>query len=121
MYKDPERQRAYCREHYKNNKEAYAESKKKTLPARRKRNRVYVARLKLEAGCSKCSYNEHPAALDYHHTKDKNMSIARLAARQVSLKTLDKEIAKCVVLCANCHRVEHAPVSQLVELQHLKC
>lgn len=62
---------------------------------------------------TKCAYcdEKHPACLDFHHTGDKDASIADLANR----KTLSKqqksailaEMQKCIVLCSNCHRKLH--------------
>jgi len=51
----------------------------------------------------------NPTTLDFHHkdpnTKDFNISNA--ISRRSSVENLDKEIAKCIVLCANHHRIRH--------------
>ena len=65
---------------------------------------------KLSKGCEKCGYKDSPFALDFHHkdpkTKDKNVSFwFKTSYKQ--LKKIKKEWKKCMVLCANCHRVEH--------------
>lgn len=67
--------------------------------------RKEVDDIKLSRGCMDCGYNTHPAALDFDHRPgtDKVCNVARLteAAREV----LYAEIAKCDVVCANCHRI----------------
>lgn len=63
--------------------------------------------MKSEAKCSKCGFS-HPAALHYHHDKgNKKARVAALVAKSSSMKGVLAEIAKCVVLCANCHAIEH--------------
>lgn len=58
--------------------------------------------------CSKCNEN-HPGCLDFHHkdSSTKESGIARMLHDTKSKSTLLKEIAKCEVLCANCHRKHH--------------
>ena len=73
-----------------------------------KKNKEYLASIKRERGCSKCGFNKHSAALDFHHVKDKKHNISRIARSGVAQNVLDKEIKKCIILCANCHRIEHA-------------
>jgi len=60
---------------------------------------------KIKRGCSKCGYDEHPTALEWHHTnpENKNRSVSRLIKDRYSEETIAKEVEKCVVLCANCH------------------
>jgi hypothetical protein len=72
---------------------------------RRQEIRTYVAIRKLTLGCSICGYKEHPAALDWHHTDDNKESIVGLCD---SISAADREMEKCIVMCANCHRVHHA-------------
>ena len=60
---------------------------------------------KCQQGCLRCGYDKHGAALDFHHAdsnKERRITIG-------SWKTSKgmAEIAKCVILCANCHRVVH--------------
>lgn len=56
--------------------------------------------------CRRCGFNEHPAALHFHHEtpgfKDFNVSEGTH-----SLKKVLKEAAKCILLCANCHAIVH--------------
>ena len=60
--------------------------------------------MKLSSGCIKCGYNRSAVALDWHHLGDKEDPVS-------DCKTwvkFNKEVGKCVVLCANCHREAHA-------------
>lgn len=58
-------------------------------------------------GCCKCGYNKNLAALDFHHTKEKTYVISNLIWKQNSIKKLQEELDKCIVLCSNCHRELH--------------
>ncbi len=76
--------------------------------ASRRRFRVLIDRvsaIKLAAGCADCGYREHPAALDFDHAgSEKTANVSRL----IRLSPWDRiaaEIAKCEVVCANCHRI----------------
>jgi hypothetical protein len=69
---------------------------------------AWVGRIKVESGCSRCGYNKHSEALDFHHIGPKSISVSTAALAGASLRRIMKEIKQCIVLCANCHRVEHA-------------
>ena len=62
---------------------------------------------KLSHGCAVCGYNSNTVALDFDHIdpNTKLFNIGRSRAK-VSLEALWKEVAKCQVLCANCHRIK---------------
>ena len=62
----------------------------------------------LKTKCNRCSEN-HPATLQFHHT-DPNVKEFCLSDAHKNgwndQRILD-EIAKCEILCANCHAKEH--------------
>jgi hypothetical protein len=63
--------------------------------------------------CTRCGYARSLAALHFHHLDPATKSFT-LAARGVSrsLAAARAEVAKCVLLCANCHaEVEEAAAS----------
>jgi hypothetical protein len=71
--------------------------------------REYVDSIKLSRGCTDCGYAEHPAALDFDHRPGTH-KVAGIAA-MITTATFDElviEIAKCDVVCANCHRIRGA-------------
>ena len=70
-----------------------------------KARREKLNQIKLEKGCSRCGYNKHPAALHFDHRDhtQKTFNISQDPKR--SWKSIEEEIAKCDVLCANCHSV----------------
>jgi hypothetical protein len=75
---------------------------------RRRQGRELLRTLKLEKGCARCGYREHASALDLHHTSRSTKSFNITQALSRSLTRLAAEAEKCIVLCANCHRIEHA-------------
>ena len=71
------------------------------------RNRQLVAYYKKEGGgcCQKCGYDKSIPALDFHHIskeqKERNpVTVIISNNHEITVKELDK----CVLLCANCHR-----------------
>lgn len=69
--------------------------------------------------CQLCDYNKYPGALEFHHLdpneKDFNISKARLLSFNLEIK---KELDKCILLCANCHREVHNDPSVLNALSN---
>lgn len=68
--------------------------------------RKYVEEYKKQKCCSKCGDKRH-YVLDFHHTEDKIFNISNGCQRGISEETLQKEMDKCILLCANCHRELH--------------
>lgn len=89
----------------------YEKNKKKQIgwvKQRRDARRKWVSEYKAETKCATCP-EAHPACLQFHHPdpKKKDGSISNLCHNGWSLEWLKKEIAKCQVLCANCHLKLH--------------
>jgi hypothetical protein len=73
------------------------------LSPRRARNLVIV-RAALEAtGCVDCG-NRDLLALEFDHLRDKSFGVTKGIFDECSVGRLLAEIAKCEVVCANCHR-----------------
>lgn len=77
------------------------------------RNYEYVSNIKENSKCIVCG-EDHIACLVFHHRNPKEkkfqVSLGKYGTR--SIKTIQEEIDKCDVMCANCHRKlhYHAPV-----------
>lgn len=69
---------------------------------------IWLLEIKKNLCCSRCG-ETHPATLDFHHRvpSDKKYNISAMAHRGISQEKILAEIAKCDVLCANCHRILH--------------
>ena len=55
--------------------------------------------------CQICGYNKCMGALDFHHLDPttKKYTITRIMGRK--WENIVPELNKCVLLCANCHRI----------------
>jgi hypothetical protein len=97
-----EQQRKYAKAHYAANRELYATRNK----ARRAKRMEALNKIKAERGpCVDCGVVFHPYAMDFDHTgNDKVADVSDLIQRAGWQRVLD-EIAKCELVCANCHRV----------------
>jgi 5-methylcytosine-specific restriction endonuclease McrA len=78
---------------------------------KRRRNTIdLISRWKKIKGCALCGYKDHACALQLDHldpsTKDTYLSKNRRAYNpNWNRKRLKQELAKCQILCANCHSV----------------
>jgi len=69
------------------------------------KNKEEYRQRKIDEGCSICGYNKCATSLHYHHTdpKTKVISICRAYTSNWKKERIDKELAKCILVCANCH------------------
>ncbi len=90
----------------------------KTYRYQKKRRRVVKAHLVSARGgmCEDCGYASHLNALEFHHLDPttKKFTISTYTA-QFDLARLEAESAKCVLVCANCHRIRHVPPARAGE------
>jgi len=92
----------YSREHYIRN----SEKVRKRAAELKRDKRLEWNEFKSTLNCTNCGFN-HPAVLDFHHVDRKNKKSVHLLARNGNYKLAREEIKKCIVLCANCHRILH--------------
>lgn len=103
-YIDPQDRRDAWNRWYRKNKKKQV----KTVKARRASITKWIVEHKATLKCATCE-ESHPSCLQFHHKnpEEKDLSIANAAANGWSINRIKREMAKCVVLCANCHFKEH--------------
>jgi hypothetical protein len=92
----------YKQEHYRIHRRRYidqAKRRKKALAAERLR---YLLAYLREHPCVDCGESD-PVVLEFDHLRDKKFGIAQ-GIRDREWQSVLDEIAKCEVVCANCHR-----------------
>lgn len=72
--------------------------------ARARAVKAWIADFKMSNGCVDCGYAAHPAALDIDHMEGKTANISSL--KSIEAVKAEVERHKCVVRCANCHRIK---------------
>lgn len=77
----------------------------------RARLRKVAAILALGGECSECGYNANLMALVFHHRNpaEKVFEINAHYLANRSQASIDAEVAKCDLLCSNCHLEHHNP------------
>jgi hypothetical protein len=107
-YKDPQKrkeyQKNYVKQHYLDNKEIYKQRAKES----NKRYVQWFKEIKNSLVCTKCGENR-PACIEFHHPEHskKETTVATMIRKQWSRKRVLEEIAKCEILCSNCHKDFH--------------
>ena len=101
--------KAYLKKHYKENTEYYKEKAKVHNKRYQAKARKAIYEFKLSNPCEHCGI-EDPRVLEFNHTdpSTKKYNVAEMVKSGHSVNSILDEIAKCVVLCANCHRIETA-------------
>ena len=121
--KNKERIVEYNRNRYKENKEKLLEYQKEyrqknrdtiTLKSRNKRRARLEEAVELLGGkCSKCNLVFDPVCYDFHHVNPSEKDLTIGENMLISKTKLFNEIKKCVLLCANCHRLTHKEIKDV--------
>jgi len=99
----------YDKRRYKNNPKYFRDNALKIREKRVEWFQKYKSTLK----CEICGESD-PIVLDFHHNDpaEKKYLVSNMVRDGNSLDTIKNEIAKCIVLCCNCHRKIHAKYSE---------
>lgn len=114
--KDPEARRKHHRE-YMRRYLADPENRQKHMARIRRNDSRYrreVAKALSQfrsSGCRKCGELTQ-CCLDAHHRNpaEKDFTLAVAKRRKLALSKVISELAKCICVCANCHRKIHAGI-----------
>jgi hypothetical protein len=114
---DPEKYKNQWHVWYSMNKakrQRYAQKRRQNPNTPRNMIARIINRLKKE--CSSCGFNEHPAALDFHHRNRRSdqINVTMQSVYKYGWHRVIAELSHCNVLCANCHRMIHAVNSTIV-------
>lgn len=116
----PGQRKSSCKECTKNNKKLWADKNKNHIKAYNHDKRILYNKRLLQyltdKTCVDCGEND-PIVLDFDHTHNKTCNVSFLIAGRWSWENILKEIEKCVIRCANCHRRKTAKERQTVKLK----
>jgi 5-methylcytosine-specific restriction endonuclease McrA len=94
----------YQKEWYEKNKERHKANVAAIRRVRIRRNRVIIEAAK-SAPCMDCGRKFPPYVMDFDHVVGTKRGTIASWYVSISEKALLEEIAKCEVVCANCHRI----------------
>ena len=112
----------YCREcnkirsrqYYKDNYESHRQTMRDKNQKIRDRNKTFVDEQK-SGPCLDCKKKYPPYVMDFDHLGDKFDNVATMVREGYSIEKLIEEIAKCELVCSNCHRIRtHNRLASLV-------
>ena len=95
------------REYYSNKPDIHKRETKKNKLRYQRELQKFIFDYLLENHCANCG-ETNPVYLEFDHLRDKEACVSHAVSRVWSIKRVKKEIDKCQVLCANCHRMKTA-------------
>lgn len=83
--------------------------------------RKWIRKYKLERGCADCGYRDNAAALQFDHLPGHKKEFRIAENTNTNIDALKAEIAKCEVVCANCHciRTEQRRLNDVRQVQSI--
>ena len=96
----------YNTQYYRKNKARHAKGRAESRKARRI-DRIEAVQKAKDVPCMDCKnkYPSHVMDLDHRDPSDKLFTISEQKCRSMGMNRLLAEIAKCDVVCSNCHRM----------------
>lgn len=95
--------RAYAREHYAQNKDAYKKRARLAKDKSKKLAKIFLVEYLFAHPCIDCGESDI-LVLQFDHMLSGNLHVSAL---NHSVETISKELEKCEVRCANCHMRRH--------------
>lgn len=66
--------------------------------------RRYIQEYKSNQKCADCGEDYPYWIMEFDHLKDKKFTIGQFSSKTIDIEMIKEEIAKCEVVCSNCHR-----------------
>lgn len=82
----------------------------------RRRNKIKLVEYK-GGKCERCGYDKCIDALEFHHLNPDEKDFGLSCGETRSLEKLKKEVDKCIMVCANCHREIHAEEREKIRIE----
>ena len=110
--RDTEKNKNYQLKWFQNNKERLKPNIKKRRTD--SRNLIDAYKEKLGCRCALCGVIDHPITFDFHHVdpNEKEYRVSSMAGYR--WERIKKEIDKCILICAACHRKVHNVLVELI-------
>ena len=103
-YKNKDVQKAFAVKHYEENKALYKERARLCTLRTRLKTRAYVDEYLASNPCVDCGEPDSIVLEFDHIVGEKDGNISDMIHKGFSMARIQKEISKCEVRCANCHR-----------------
>jgi len=101
-------------DYYERNKEKELQYKWDRQVAKREESREFVFTYLRQNPCEHCGESD-PLVLTFHHVRGiKKNNVSQMVNQGYSIKAIQEEIAKCIILCGNCHMREEKRIQGTV-------
>ncbi len=86
-----------------------------------RRYRAKQAAITMMGGkCQLCGWIGHQAAFQFHHIDTKKKDFILGNAANKSWDSIKSELKKCILLCANCHAIQHSTKNDAAFIKEVK-
>lgn len=93
----------YRKDHYQKNRQKYINKAMRWNSSQKKKIYEFLFAYLKDHPCVDCGEKD-VIVLDFDHKENKKMEISSMSHNCHSIESIKKEIGKCEVRCANCHR-----------------
>ena len=100
-------ERVYKTDWYVRHRQQHIDHVRVQRAATKVANRIRLLAYLVEHPCVDCG-ESNLVVLDFDHLRDKRWSITYMVSAGFLWSTIETEIARCQVLCSNCHRIKTA-------------
>lgn len=92
--------------YYQATKEKFKEIRAKRVRDTRALLKARIESILSSTVCADCGFQDS-RAFEFHHLdrSSKLDEVSKMASQQAPWRRIEEEIAKCIILCANCHRI----------------
>ncbi len=102
--------------YHRSNRNGASKTTCNSCNVQRRRRKLKIMAIEYKGGkCAICGYNKFAGALDFHHLDSSQKSYGISAKGYTrSFESMKKELDKCILVCANCHREIEAGLIDLM-------
>lgn len=119
----PSDKKIFCtickREYIYDSKKGHTLTKCNSCAVNERRLKIKKQAIEYKGGeCERCGYNKCLSALEFHHSDPDKKEFSLSGSHCYSWEKIKKELDKCILICANCHREIHEDIKPSLCFQY---